>query len=198
MADSARLRRAQRMPSEGSGTSVVPLAGLVLGAVAVGTALWWIGGPPHLPSAWPDWERIGPILTGSHVPHADALAVAKAVGWLALAYLAVTLALRVTGQALVGVTDGAAWARASLHMRDAVTIPVAGGIVDGAVAGTLVLAVWVSAGPPAGAGGAGAPLARPAGLPPAPRRGAPPGPAPLIVGVRAPAEPVPTLEWPGP
>src|SRR3990172_2791924 len=177
MADSARLSRAQRMPSEGSGTSVVSLAGLVLGAVAVGTALWWIGGPPHLSSAWPDWERIGQIMTGSHLPYADVIEVAKGLGWLALAYLALTMALRVTGQALVGVTDGAAWARASLHMSDAVTIPVVRRIVDGAVAGALVLAVWLRAGPTTEA-------AASAGS--------------LIVAVTAPAEPVPPREGRGP
>jgi DNA-binding SARP family transcriptional activator len=162
------------MPSEGSGTSVLALAGLVLGAAAVGSALWWLGGPPHVPSAWPDWERINQIMTGSHVPYADVIDVAKGIGWLALAYLAVTLVLRVSGQAFVRLTDGAAWARAGLRLSDAVTIPVVSRVVDGALAGTLVLAVWFRAGPTTE-------VAASVGS--------------SFVAVAAPAGPVPTLEW---
>ena len=147
MSDTVRLRRAQQTPSEGSRTGVLALAGLILGAAVLGAVLWWLGGPPQVPSAWPDCERIGQIMTGSHLPYADVIYVAKGIGWLALAYLAATLVLRVTGQALVRLTDEAAWARASLRLSDAVTIPVVRRVVDGAVAGTLVLAVWLRAGP---------------------------------------------------
>jgi len=159
MAESARLRQAQEMPSEGSGTSILALVGLVLGGAAVGAALWWLGGPPHVPSASPDWERIAQIMTGSHLPYADVIDVANGIGWLALAYLALTMALRVTGQALVQLTDGAGWARAGLRLSDAATFPFVSRIVDGAVAGTLVLAVWLragGAGPVAGVAGGSA------------------------------------------
>ena len=97
----------------------VTLAGLMIGAVAVGAALWWLGGPPQVPSASPDWERIGRILSGSHLPYSDVIYVAKGLGWLALAYLAATLVLRVTGQVFIRLADGHAWAKASVFRASA-------------------------------------------------------------------------------
>ncbi|MDO8613908.1 MAG: LysM peptidoglycan-binding domain-containing protein, partial [Dehalococcoidia bacterium] len=138
--DSARLREPQGLSGEGSARSLFELAGLISGGTALAVMLWWLNGPPQIPSASPDWERIGQILTGSYLPYEDVIYVATGLGWLALGYLALTLALRAASQMLTRLTDGAAWTRAALRLSDIVTLPVVRRIMDGALAGTLFLA----------------------------------------------------------
>ena len=140
--DSARLRERQGLSAEGSARSLFELTALISGGAALAVVLWWLNGPPQLPSASPDWERIGRILTGSYLPYEDVTYVATGLGWLALGYLALTLALRVASQMLTRLTDGAAWTRVALRLSDIVTLPVVRRIMDGALAGTIVLAVW--------------------------------------------------------
>jgi nucleoid-associated protein YgaU/DNA-binding SARP family transcriptional activator len=119
------------------------LAGLVAAGVALGVALWWLNGPPHLPSLPPDWERARQILTGSYLPYEDVMYLATSIGWLALLYLGLSIALRLSALGLVGLGEGTAWARRALRLSDLITIPTVRRIVDGAVAGTLLLAAWV-------------------------------------------------------
>ena len=143
MADAARLRQPQHSTDEPPLGSVLHLASLVVGAVAVGLLLWWLNGPPQVPRSLPDWDRIGSVLSGSYLPYEDVIYIATSIGWLALGYLALTVGLRLTAQSLARLTDGAAWARAALGLSDIVTLPVVRRIVDGAVAGSLLLSVWL-------------------------------------------------------
>jgi DNA-binding SARP family transcriptional activator len=119
------------------------LVGLVVAAVALAVALWWLNGPPHPPSSPPDWERVRHILTGSYLPYEDVIYLAASIGWLALLHLGLSIALRLSALGLVGLGEGAAWARRALRLSDLITIPIVRRIVDGAVAGTLVLAAWL-------------------------------------------------------
>lgn len=143
MADTARLRQSQHSMGEPPEGSVLHLASLVVAGVAVGLLLWWLNGPPQVPRSLPDWDRIGSVLSGSYLPHEDVIYVATSIGWLALGYLALTVGLRLMAQSLARLTDGAAWARAALGLSDVVTLPVVRRIVDGAVAGSLLLSVWL-------------------------------------------------------
>ena len=72
-------------PDEGGPFSLLLLVGAVVG---LGAALWWIDGPPHLPSSPPDWERAQRILLGSELPSKDVIYVSSSIGWLLLCYLA--------------------------------------------------------------------------------------------------------------
>ena len=143
MADTARLRQAQHSTDEPAAGSALQLASLVFAGVAVGFLLWWINGPPQLPHSLPDWGRIGDVLSGSYLPYEGVIAIAAGVGWLALGYLALTVALRLVAQSLARLTDGATWAQATLTLSDVVTLPAVRRIVDGAVAGSLLLSVWL-------------------------------------------------------
>jgi len=123
------------------------LVGLVAGAIALGIALWWLNGLPHLPSLPPDWERARQILTGSYLPYEDVIYLATSVGWLTLLYLALSVALRLAALGVAGLGEGAAWTRRALRLSDLITLPIVRHIVDGAVAGTLLLAAWVPRAP---------------------------------------------------
>jgi DNA-binding SARP family transcriptional activator/LysM repeat protein len=122
-------------------------AGLVTAAVALGVALWWLNGPPHLPSAPPDWERARQILTDSYLPYEDVIYLATSIGWLALMYLGLSVALRLAVLGLAALAQGAAWTRGALRLSDLTTLPIVRHIVDGALAGTLLLAAWVPRAP---------------------------------------------------
>jgi len=143
MADTARLRQPRHSMDEPPAGSVLHLASLVVVGVAVGLVLWWLNGPPDVSRSVPDWGRIADILSGSYLPYEDVIDIAAGVGWLALGYLAFIVAVRLAVHALARLTSGAAWARAALGLSDIVTLPVVRRIVDGAVAGSLFLSVWL-------------------------------------------------------
>jgi hypothetical protein len=82
-------------------------------------------------------------LTGSYLPYQDVMYLATSIGWLALLYLGLSIALRLSALGLVGLGEGAAWGRRALRLSDLITIPIVRRIVDGAVAGTLFLAAWL-------------------------------------------------------
>ncbi|MDP2949751.1 MAG: LysM peptidoglycan-binding domain-containing protein [Chloroflexota bacterium] len=151
MADaSARRQAAIDQPRGGRDTEpadgLLRFVGLAAGAVALGVALWWLNGPPHPPSLPPDWERARQILTGSYLPYEDVIYLATSIGWLALIYLALSVTLRLAALGLAGLAEGTAWTHSALRLSDLITVPIVRRIVDGAVAGTLVLAAWL---PPA-------------------------------------------------
>ncbi len=143
MAELTRRQRAESVPDEPSGKGIIALAALVGAGVALGFVLWWLNGPPQLPTSAPDWDRISRTLTGSDVPYEDVIYIATGLGWLALGYLGLTVALRVVLGAADRLTDGSAWARIALGLSDLVTLPVVRRSVDGALAGVIFLAVWL-------------------------------------------------------
>ncbi len=114
---------------------------LLLGAGgSFALALWWLTGAPTIPSSFPDWQRIGDVLSGSYLPYEGIVSALAALAWLALAYLAATLVLRLLCEITVQLSDGSPWATAIRRFSDFLTLPLVGRIVDGAVAGSLVLA----------------------------------------------------------
>ncbi len=143
MAEVVRLQRAESVPDEASAKGVLPLAALVCAGVSLGFLFWWLNGPPQVPASLPDWDQISRTLTGSDVPYEDVIYIATALGWLALGYLGLTVALRVVLGAADRLTDGSAWARAALSLSDLVTLPAIRRIVEGALAGVIFLAIWL-------------------------------------------------------
>src|SRR5690606_27841627 len=87
---------------------------LLASGLAVGLALWSLSGPRPIPSSAPDFDRLGRLLTSADVPYADVIYVARAIGWLALAYLGFTVALRVAVNLVAHLTDGATWSKTAL------------------------------------------------------------------------------------
>jgi DNA-binding SARP family transcriptional activator len=120
-----------------------PLVATLAGGAALITALWEIDGPPRVANGAPDWSRIREVLAGSEVADADVIVVAATLAWLALGYLACSIGLRLLVVLADRLSGGASWARAALSLSNLVTLPAVRRIVDGGVAGTLLLASWL-------------------------------------------------------
>lgn len=141
----ALTRRTLPEAQAGGGTArdVLGLGLLLFGVTLLGLLHWRLAGAPELPSSLPDIDRIQRILTSSDVTSGDAVAVASAIGWLALIYLAGSTGLRIAIGIAWRLTDGASWSSVALHFSDLTTLPVVRRIVDGAVIGVIVLSLWV-------------------------------------------------------
>jgi len=118
---------------------------LVIVGAALGAALWVSVGPPTAVWSLPDGERLREVLTASSIAHGDAITVAAAIAWFTLMYLAATMALRAAAVGADRATHGARWARTALRLTNLITIPAVRRVVDGSVAGTLLVASWMPA-----------------------------------------------------
>jgi DNA-binding SARP family transcriptional activator len=191
MAELARYQRVESRPDDSSSKGILPLAALVGGGVATGFVLWWLNGPPQVPTSTPDWDRMSRILTGSDLPYEDVIYIATGLGWLALAYLGLTVALRVVLGAADRLTDGATWARLALGLSDLVTLPVVRRTVDGALAGVVFLAVWLRTSAAMEAGASSGAVVAVSGAPQAALTQGAPGMEPCPPAPEAEAEPPP-------
>ncbi|MPZ49737.1 MAG: LysM peptidoglycan-binding domain-containing protein [Dehalococcoidia bacterium] len=142
MTASALHRRAEDPADGGTRSSLVQLSLLLGGGALLGLALWWLAGPPQIPSEAPDLSRLRRILTSSEVANDDVIYVATGLGWLALAHLAFSVGLRVMIGVAARVADGSAWMSAVLRLSDLVTLPAVRRIVDGALIAVILLALW--------------------------------------------------------
>ncbi len=115
------------------------LVALVALLALVGTLLWRFVGPPAMLLSVPDWDHVRDVLGGAQLRDDDVVAVAGSLAWLALGYLAVSVVLRVVLGTASSVTGGAAWARTGLRITEPLTLPLVRHMVDGALAGTIVL-----------------------------------------------------------
>jgi len=106
-------------------------------------ALWQLSGPPSVPSP-SDFGQLAGTLRGSTLSDAQLIAVGTAVAWMLLAYLALTATLRAILIAAVRATGGARWARTALRFSRLITIPAIRRMVDGGVAGVLLLSTSVA------------------------------------------------------
>ncbi len=137
----------------GSAQSVVGLLTLIASGAVLGALLWQLVGLPEVPSRLPDWRGLSDALSGSNLSERDVVSVVTGIGWAALAYLGMTIALRILCESAVKVSDGSAWARAALRFSDLVTLPPIRRMVSGAVGGVLLVGVWFRAVPSVAAGG---------------------------------------------
>ncbi len=141
--------RARPAPQDETGRSrgIVGLLVLIAAGTALGVLLWRLAGPPELPSGVPSWHSIHDRLTGTNLASEDVISVVTAVGWLALAYLSVTVVLRTLCEIAARAADGAAWGRAALRFSDLMTLPPVRRMVDGALAGVIIVAASLRASP---------------------------------------------------
>ncbi len=115
------------------------LVALVALLVLMGTLLWRFVGPPAMLASVPDWSHVRDVLGGAQLRDDDVVAVAGGLAWLAIGYLAVSVLLRLVLGTASSITGGAAWARAGLRVTEPLTLPFVRHLVDGALAGTIVL-----------------------------------------------------------
>ncbi len=115
------------------------LVALVALLALVGTLLWRFVGPPAMLASVPDWGHLRDVLGGAQLRDDDVVAVAGGLAWLAIGYLAVSVLLRVVLGTASSITGGAAWARTGLRVTEPLTLPFVRHLVDGALAGTIVL-----------------------------------------------------------
>ncbi len=145
MARTLPAARRQRHTGAPAAPGPWSMAVMLVVAVGLGIALWLIAGPPS--EAWrlPDLATVRATLTASEIADRDLIAMAAALAWLVLGYLAVTVTLRCAALAADRATRGARWARVALRLTNLITVPAVRRIVDGGVAGTLLMASWMPA-----------------------------------------------------
>ena len=120
-------------------SSRLGLVALVTLLVLMGTLLWRFVGPPAMLASAPDWGHVRDVLGGAQLQDNDVVAVAGGLAWLAVAYLAVSVVLRLLLGTASVFTGGAGWARGGLRITEPLTLPFVRHLVDGALAGTIVL-----------------------------------------------------------
>ncbi|GMU40129.1 MAG: hypothetical protein AMXMBFR23_09950 [Chloroflexota bacterium] len=140
-----RTRRSDRgrRPESRREAGPWPLAVTLAVAATAAAILWRIAGPPSAAWRLPDMTTVRTALTATEVSDGDLIAVATAIAWLILGYLVVTIGLRTLAVTADRVTRGARWARAALRVTNLITVPAVRRIVDGGVAGTLLLGTWL-------------------------------------------------------
>ncbi len=169
----------------GDAVGTLGLLALLLGGAVLGFVLRELGGGPRAP----DGAHIREVLSGTELADSDLVAAAAAVAWLVLAYLALSVGLRLALLFAGRLSGGARWARTGLRLSNLVTIPAVRRLVDGGVAGTLLAASWLplpahawgAAGPAYAAAAAPPPLVAWVDAPPVPAEAAPEAPAPRCV-----------------
>lgn len=147
----ARRRDHQQRPVEIRRSRPWPLA-ITLGvAASAAVLLWRIAGPPTAVWRIPDLGAVRSALTATELSDGDLITAAATVAWLLLAYLTISVGLRALAVAADRATRGARWARTALRLTNLITIPAVRSIVDGGVAGTLLMATWMPVPRPADA-----------------------------------------------
>jgi len=120
-----------------------PLIGTLGVVAAAAVGVWRIAGPPSTVWRLPDLAAARSALTATELSDGDLIAVAAALAWLIIAYLAITIGLRALALTADRATRGARWARAALRITNLITVPAVRRVVDGSIAGTLLLATWM-------------------------------------------------------
>ncbi|MBE0608913.1 MAG: LysM peptidoglycan-binding domain-containing protein [Dehalococcoidia bacterium] len=134
------------------------LVALVAACVAVAIGLWAVTGPPSMLAAPPDWGHVQTVLTGSRLSDQDVITVTTSIAWLVLAYLLLSIVLRLAFGLASALTGQAAWARGGLRVTAPLTLPLVRRVVDGALAGTILVSATFHT--PSAAFAAAAPITR--------------------------------------
>ncbi len=145
MATTAQTQQHRRTSDDARASSALGLIALLATGALIAIALWWLGGPPRVATARPDWPYIRHVLAASTVSDADVITVASTVAWLALGYLAVTTLLHFVIMLMDALTGGARWVDPGLRASALVTLPAVRRMVDGGVAAVLLLSSWTPA-----------------------------------------------------
>ena len=146
----------------GDSVGTLGLLALLLGGAALGYVLRELAGGPRAP----DGAHIREVLSGTELADSDLASASAALAWLVLAYLALSVGLRLAALLAGRLSGGARWARTGLRLSNLVTIPAVRRLVDGGVGGTLLAASWLPL--PSQVEGAGHAYAAAAAAPPPP------------------------------
>ncbi len=123
----------------GTGGGWLGLATLIAACATVAVGLWRLTGPPTMLASMPDWSHIQTVLNGSRLSDQDVITVATGIAWLVLAYLLLSIVVRLALGLAAVLTGQAAWVRSGLHVTAPLTLPFVRRVVDGALAGTILL-----------------------------------------------------------
>jgi DNA-binding SARP family transcriptional activator len=86
----------------------------------------------------PDWSHVQDVLAGSRLSDQDVITVTTGIAWLVVAYLLLSIVVRLA-LGLAGLLTGqAAWVRRGLRITAPLTLPMVRRVVDGALAGTIL------------------------------------------------------------
>lgn len=129
-------------PTDDASPGLLGLLGLLLLGAASAVLLWQLDGRPRVTTRPPDWSYLRDALSGTTLTDTDLITAAATIAWLVLAYLALTVALRLVLTLIERLSGGARWAGTALRLSNLVTLPAVRRVVDGGVAGTLLLASW--------------------------------------------------------
>lgn len=154
---STRELATNRGREEGEG-GWLGLVALVVGCVAVAVGLWLLTGPPNMLTSTPDWSHVQTVLTGSRLSDEDVITVTTGIAWLVVAYLLLSIVVRLALGLAAVLTDQAAWARGGLRVTAPLTLPLVRRVVDGALAGTILVSATFHT--PSAAFAAAAPISR--------------------------------------
>ena len=122
----------------GNGGGWLGLAAMIAACATVAVGLWSLTGPPTMLTSLPDWSHIRDVLTGSRLSDQDVITVTTGIAWVVVAYLLLSIVVRLA-LGLAGLLTGqAAWVRSGLRITAPVTLPIVRRVVDGALAGTIL------------------------------------------------------------
>ena len=122
----------------GTGGSWLGLAALVAACAAVAVGLWRLTGPPTMLASLPDWSHIQDVLTGSRLSDQDVITVTTGIAWIVVAYLLLSIVVRLALGLASPLTGQAAWVRSGLRITAPLTLPMVRRVVEGALAGTIL------------------------------------------------------------
>ncbi|MBA4179613.1 MAG: hypothetical protein C0506_03400 [Anaerolinea sp.] len=122
-----------------TGGTKLGLIALVATCLALAAALWGFAGPPTMLAALPEWSRVREVLGGTQLADEDAITVASGIAWLALLYLGLSIIVRLGLGLAASLTGQARWTLAGLRITAPLTLPFVRRVVDGALAGVIVI-----------------------------------------------------------
>ncbi|MBE7518361.1 MAG: LysM peptidoglycan-binding domain-containing protein [Thermoflexaceae bacterium] len=114
------------------------LVALVAACIAVVGGLWLLAGPPSMLTSAPDRSYVRDVLTGSQLSDQDVITVTTGIAWLVVAYLLLSIVVRLAFGLAAVLSGQAAWARSGLRITAPLTLPLVRRVVDGALAGTIL------------------------------------------------------------
>lgn len=133
---STRDLAAERDAASGGGW--LGLAAMIAACATVAVGLWLLTGPPTMLTSLPDWGHIRDVLTGSRLSDQDVITVTIGIAWVVVAYLLLSIVVRLA-LGLAGLLTGqAAWVRSGIRITAPLTLPIVRRVVDGALAGTIL------------------------------------------------------------
>lgn len=123
----------------GSRAGWLGLTGMIAACITVTVGLWRLTGPPTSLTTLPHWSHVQNVLSGSRLSDQDVITVATGIAWLVVIYLLLAITVRLLLGLAAVLTGQAAWVRGGLRVTAPLTLPIVRRVVDGALAGTILV-----------------------------------------------------------